>query len=501
MKVLYTLTFCLFIATMAFGQAGSGSKKKSDQIMVRVIDYDDRETLTEQVILDEVVRQGDLIRLQIRNINRLTHKIEFKTETRNYVTEMSPGMAAALGIKNDNKESESKDSGGVEKTESAVESMKNLTADSKSISISAEMNTLVTKCEELLQLSKELKEIKHKRLELIELLKSDASTYQSLMDKVKSVYPSSPDISTITKTISDYLKSYEAAKVAYEAAESAAFQKQLEILSIAKVSFSGNKDVDAFEKAMEQSRFMTEAKEKIQKANTDIKEGYETLEGEDVYAFASDIKKLHDQLTKEENFISMSDPVKMNGDYVAFTVQVTPRDAKDKETRSFEIEIPGKGGWKTDFSLGPVFSMGSGAKDDKHYLEAAGDSSFLRYKSNKNTLRPGLASMMHIYRRTPKDTQVGFSFGVGADFSSIDDADLSYYLGLSAILGKVQKVYITAGMSFLKVDRSTDEYKLDMKYPTDVITAATITDKTIRGAFFFSLSYSLAKKQDTEKAK
>lgn len=494
MKTLYTFTICLLVGSMAFGQTGSGSKKKSKPVKVHIIEYDNRQQSSEKVLYDKFIRQGEIVRLRIENINRLTHKVEFKTETKDYVTEPSPGIAAALGIKENNQESESKDNKSLDKTGGAIGAMKVTQANTSSTPIQPQMDALVTNCESLLELSNKLADIKKKRQELINLVGADVSSYQDLLGKLRSIYASRPDIGTITKDISDYLQSYEAAKLAYDRAESAAKSQELTVLALARLSFVKDNDISAYEEAVKRNQLMAEAREEIQKAKTDIKEAYETLEGEDVYAFAQDILTLYDQLLNDENFISTSDPAIMKGDYLIFTVKITPRDTDNKEVRSFNIQVPGKGGWKTDFSLGPAFSFGKGAKDDLYFLETAQDSSILRLKSNNNILRSSIASMMHLYWRSASNTKLGFAFGVGANFESPDDPDLSYYSGLSAIFGKAQKVTVSAGVSFLRTERFTGEYEVGKKYLTDVISAATKTEKAIRASAFLSISYSLAKK-------
>lgn len=508
-------TFCLFILCMCMSSIAVAQKKstkdiavvkpesltkkqKSEQRKIHILEYDYRQASGEKVILDQAIKQGNYVRLRIDNINLLSNDVKFKIGTRNYNTEASTGIAAVLGIQKNNEESEEKDEDALLKTGGATIKMKVTAQKSSSTPIATEMNTLVSSCDKLLDLSNKLLELKAKRLELLRLSKSNLS-YNKLKTEVESLYPTVPSIGSMKNDITQYLKAYERAKAAYEEAESAALSKEIAFSVSAKMIIQEKQGEVSFEKIMMQREAMKVAKEEIQEAKEDIKEGYETLEGEDIYSFANDIKTLYEQLLNEENFRAISNAGKMNGDYLIFTVEVSPKEGIKKPTDPLYIEVPGKGGWKTDFSLGPALSFGKGSRDDKYYLEAfLEDSSFLRLKTNENVLRPGIASMMHMYKRTPKDTQVGFAFGVGANFKSIEDADLSYYLGLSVIFGKIQRVNFTAGVSFLKVDRFTEEYKLDNKYPTDVIAAATKTDKVIRGSFFFSISYSLAKKKDSQ---
>lgn len=99
--------------------------------------------------------------------------------------------------------------------------------------------------------------------------------------------------------------------------------------------------------------------------------------------------------------------------------------------------------------------------------------------------------MMHFYKRSGKDWSWGGMMGVGAGFQSFDDADISFYTGLSAILGKSQKVMISAGLSFLNVERlKENEYSVDKEY-ANTIALNDVTEKVIKSSFFISLSYNL----------
>ncbi|WP_159300715.1 hypothetical protein, partial [Klebsiella pneumoniae] len=86
----------------------------------------------------------------------------------------------------------------------------------------------------------------------------------------------------------------------------------------------------------------------------------------------------------------------------------------------FSFDIPVKQGLKVDFSVGPAFSFGKGARDEKFFLEESGKDgmSILRERENNNPLNPGVGSFMHIYGRKGKGVAWGGLFGVGAGFQS-----------------------------------------------------------------------------------
>jgi len=234
------------------------------------------------------------------------------------------------------------------------------------------------------------------------------------------------------------------------------------------------------------------------KAFEKIKAGLKVIQDEQIATLYGDVTFLRTELLNPQNFTVNSPPIQADGDYINFSGTITPTDANTlaahRSPSHFNYDIPVYGGWKADFSVGPTFSFGSGAKDEKFFLapsETDGNV-ILKERKNNNVVSPGVAAIMHVYKRSGRNFSYGGMLGVGAGFQSTDDADISFYLGLSGIVGKSQKIMISSGISFLKVDRlKTEEYRVSEEYLESDINLSDVTEKVIKASFFISVSFNL----------
>lgn len=235
-------------------------------------------------------------------------------------------------------------------------------------------------------------------------------------------------------------------------------------------------------------------KEPMDKAKNILK----AIQDESPVSLFTDVDFLYTELDNPRNFIAVAPPVQGDGDFVNYNVSIIPSRTNvlgaNKNPKNFDFDIPVKGGWKTDFSVGPTFSFGDGAKDEKYYYEPTDveGQSLLKQRDNNNVVSPGIAAMMHFYKRSGKDFSWGGMLGVGAGFQALEDADVSFYTGLSGVLGKSQKVMLNAGISFLKVERLKEgEYTVDKIYDPTVVPINNVTEKVFKSSFFISISYNL----------
>lgn len=489
MKTILTITLIALCTSIGFAQ-------QTNEV-TRTVKFD---YLTGKISGTEKVKQGHFVTIHVENINLLKYELLIGKGIRNYPTEPSQGIATLLGIKNENTDKTTENAEAVADSEAALNSMKEVKKESDVSNIKNEMETLVEACTELIELSKEIAQLHLEKQILIQISETDWKDFESLDQALAEVYPNAPDVKIMSAKVTAYLTGYEKAKVAYEVALEKAMKSKVEAEIKALLAKEGKTEELSFETLIEIQGKMAEAMDKIDKAKENIKEAYETLEETDLNKVVRDISSLYKNLKSESNFKKTSLPIQMEGDYLYFDISVKPKGDPIAKPSVFSFEIAGKGGWKRDFSLGPAFSFGKGAKDDLHFLETNTDTtSILRRKSNHNAFRPGLASMVHLQLRSGSSTNIGFSFGVGAQFKTLDDPDLSYYTGLTLVTGKKDKFFIATGVSFLRVDRFSEQYLLDKSYPTDVITVAGVTDKVFRPSLFLYLSYSIAKKVDSNK--
>jgi hypothetical protein len=468
------LIVSLFCITSVFSQ------KEID----RTIDWQNLNEINKTKLLEPVKNQKFAV-FKIKDINKFLYQVTITGVNVKIETEMSNELKLLFRIS----DSQQKEITNNDKASKAVEDSniglammeklaevlsKNKAADnegndSKNDKIEQDLKDLIKECNkyiiELDKVKNDLSLLKYRKIDLINHAKKDIS-----FDSMKKV------VGSLTTSIP---------KDTYEKMESI-YTKVLKRYQTAKEDAIGDK-----------------MKNTISDALKLIKDAYEEIESEEFMNLYRDVTYLEAELTNPANFYIIAPPVQAKDDLINFKVSATPITTNSlapfTSKTEFSFDIPVKGGVKVDFSVGPTLSFGNGAKDELFYLEESTTSgkSYLRQRDNNNASLPGLAAMMHFYDRGVKETKVGGLFGVGAGFQSIDDVDLSFYLGASVILGKTQKIMINTGLSFLRVDRLKEkQYELGKEYTTQDFVINDVVEKVFKPSFFIGLSYSLAKRVD-----
>lgn len=243
----------------------------------------------------------------------------------------------------------------------------------------------------------------------------------------------------------------------------------------------------------------TNVRNAINEAVEKIKSSYISINEDQFLGLIRDVLFLQVAMENKSSFTVTSPPIQIDGDYVAFNIKATPIKANDLQNfiseKQFPIEIPVKGGLKADFSVGPVISFGKNSRDENYYtIESGEDTVILRQRANNNAISPGLAAMMHFYIRSGRIASIGGMFGVGAGFQGTSDANFSMFFGLSGVIGKRQKIVLSSGVSYLKVERLKDkEFEIDGRYHVSKIETG-FTEKVFKPSFFFSVSYNITNK-------
>lgn len=468
------ITIVMFYATMVFCQ------NKKD----RIIDWQKLEKINNDGILLRPVKNRDFAVFKIKNINKFLYQVSIRGLNVDIQTEIPDEMQNLFRVSRSQESENSSNENAEEavvKTEDGKDKMvlveQIVVAPAGTITqqniddANLQINTLITECESYIEDLKvvvdNLAKLKFKKIELINLAKQDVS-WREMTSKV----------GTLENTLN--------AKNIYDGME-------LQYKTV----------LNLYKKAENDPANAT-TKTAITAALKLIKEAYEEIEDEEFMSLYRDVTYLQAELINEANFIVVGPPVQVEDDFANFQVSATPINtytlAPHNSKMEFSFDIPAQGGYEVDFSVGPTVSIGKGAKDEKYFLQEStltAGKSFLRQRENNNSGVPGLAAMMHIYRRSGTETAFGGLFGVGAGFQSIEDVDLSFYLGGSIILGKMQKVMINTGLSFLRVDRLKEkEFMLDQEYTTEDFEINNVVEKVFKSSFFISLSYSLAKRVD-----
>jgi hypothetical protein len=333
----------------------------------------------------------------------------------------------------------------------------------------------VDACNDYVRIADKIGEIKFTRTQLINLAKQKWESYSDMSSEL----PPAISESVMKETYKQFSTYFAKSAALYQKAQTeAAVYKEL-------LDDEGKKGVDAYLDA-------------IKKASNDLEKGHEYLYEDNFLKLIEDVLVLQDAMDNESYFTVISPPIQMDGDFVFFNIKTTPAKTNDlmpyEFGRTFPVEIPIKGGLKVDFSVGPVFSFGDNARDEKFFFDPVGIDGTqvtLQQRKNNNAISPGIAAMMHFYRRSGKNMSVGGMFGVGAGFQSIEDANLSFYFGPSVVLGKREKLMLNTGVSYLSVERLKNGQNTVGETYASSLSLNDVTEKVIKPSFFLGISYNL----------
>lgn len=182
--------------------------------------------------------------------------------------------------------------------------------------------------------------------------------------------------------------------------------------------------------------------------------------------------------------------VKNDVDELEFLIRVGGNKDDVSVLKPFVKNLKVEGGLKLDFSVGLVTKFIS---DDKYFFATDGNLQQRDKSEFFDAVTPGIASMMHFYRRTHKDVAFGGMFGINADLKELTDVNLGFLAGASAILGRSHKVIVSTGISYSKVNRLKEgEFKVGTAYKDTKID--DVVERVLRPSWFIAISLNLAKR-------
>jgi hypothetical protein len=436
------------------------------------------------------VNTGDFVVFKINDINKFLFKVEIKGNSFNLETPIPTELEKLFALSPSDLEKTTK----TQKTDEAKDKISDAVKDMKDVlkkinsngvavfteeektTIKGDLAKVIKKCElyytTAADLANDIFLLKKKRNELIVIAQMDATETQ-IKNKV---------LASTTIAVADVEKHYTAFKDSYYEVEK------------------------LYEKAILDAGADVETQKLIKAALEKIEEGYKSFNDEGLLGLLNEVNYFSTELLNPKNFMVESPPIQVDGDYIRFEVNITPTVTRtlgpNRSPVGFNFDVPAKRGIKVDFSVGPAFSVGKGARDDRFFLaevQTKKDTVVLRQRDNNNAINPGVYAMMHVYRRTGKPFAWGGVFGVGAGFQSVQDANLGFLAGLSGILGKRQKVMVSLGLLCNKVDRLKEkQFVLDKEYNTSKIEIGNISEKVFKPSFFLAVSFSLANKVEVK---
>ncbi len=207
---------------------------------------------------------------------------------------------------------------------------------------------------------------------------------------------------------------------------------------------------------------------------------------------ASNLGTTIDALNKEVKTITTITyyfpPVKIeNSDFSEFIVSM-----KDKDNNIQNIKMPFnvKRGFKLDFSTGFVFN---GLYNGNYKLIQYDDNNVvIKEEDSKNgfNFNTGIALLAHAYTRKGSFLNYGVSSGLSFN---LNNQNLNYMLGLSALFGEDQRFIVTFGLTAGRVKDLVKYYKLNKPIPANElpVTSQVPTVERLKATWFLGVTYNL----------
>ena len=270
------------------------------------------------------------------------------------------------------------------------------------------------------------------------------------------------------------------------------YQKINELLKKRKFEFSGKlKDgnnilnVDKMKAELELKYTFEDEMSKVKAINDSLlnpknrnKIITETFKGCDLY---SEINKSKFTTTISSDFVY--------DDGAEITFQL--KDEKGNVLHTYpKIKVKTYKNWKVNGSAGYFLSF-TGDENYEVYKNENDTNNYLR-ASNKNDIKHSLGGLLHAYYNLRADLALGFSAGLSIN----DDANAGFYLGGSAFITESNRLVLTAGVSFVKVDKlnTSNLYQNDKGvYYFKADDYQIKYDKVYKPAFFIGITYNLFK--------
>jgi hypothetical protein len=145
------------------------------------------------------------------------------------------------------------------------------------------------------------------------------------------------------------------------------------------------------------------------------------------------------------------------------------------------------GGLRVDFHTGVVFEF---FNSDEQYSFKEINAETVRLIENTNGLSfsPAISLFTNVYYRSKYAVSPGFSLGFGLNNNAI----LSYFAGISGIIGEKKRFIVTAGPSISKRDVLKSKYAAGNVFAKDSRPEnSDLIEKAFKPGLFISLGYNL----------
>ena len=189
-------------------------------------------------------------------------------------------------------------------------------------------------------------------------------------------------------------------------------------------------------------------------------------------------------------------PQTQNVDQYLFTLNVTPKEGVSTGSRVINqpILVDVLGGLRVDASTGLFFTN---LLDDKYSLRTDSTLNNGPYVKSKTIIKEtgnnrdfGVSSLLHFYPKMTTFVNLAASLGAGVTIN--DKPKVRYLMGGSLLLGRDNRVSITAGWSFGYVDQLSSKYTYLSSGTTANYSETSVPmQKVFKKSSFFSITYNI----------
>ncbi|MFY9151877.1 MAG: hypothetical protein WAO52_07685 [Prolixibacteraceae bacterium] len=182
-------------------------------------------------------------------------------------------------------------------------------------------------------------------------------------------------------------------------------------------------------------------------------------------------------------------------DKIFYSLDITPIKNEYTLTNKsikFNYGLDINGGYKIDVSAGILYHFM--LMDDEYRFEKVTEETSRIVKVTKDDqFTPAASALFNIYKRSASAYKLAVNFGAGTNTEKV-----YYYLGAGILLGKSERIGVSAGLVGGTVARISDEYKKNdiINLPLEKLTKEVVMQSKdpFKFGYYFGVTYNLSGK-------
>lgn len=197
---------------------------------------------------------------------------------------------------------------------------------------------------------------------------------------------------------------------------------------------------------------------------------------------------------KNSLFEYVSNPIQPNQDVAIFKVSID-KNNKDASLfyneRDFSYKAFTRHGIRFDLNLGVAGSFHK--KNNSYEIKANSSGVNTITNTNSSGFSPSFVGFFTTSYRSSTHFTGGLSLGLGVSADNGTVALDNFFIGPSLIVGRYERINLTAGISFKNLPKLNSGYTEGQTILNNTTTIESITSKSYQSGFFIALTYNLTK--------